>query len=242
MDAILDGPAVTVVGWTKPCCPPYFQRIKVVGTTQARLCPLDKLGPSPRQILPATNSALSSQTPACWRCRSALPVSSVNTADRGPAIRHAAMAGGVAVAVAGRSGGAGFGQSPVGRRSAAGVWAREQFRIRLGRRANALHRLVGNVHQQPPRIAGIDHRAAEGNRRMRRAPQAAPPRSGRRSRIRQLRSSAAAAIRLSGDLFRRSGQGLASALNSCGQFQAVLAQEGHGLPSSAAMRAARRDS
>ena len=53
-------------------------------------------------------------------CRSLLPVSSVNTALRRPRDRHAAMAGGVAVAVAGRPGRAGFRTGPSRSKSAGG--------------------------------------------------------------------------------------------------------------------------
>ena len=93
--------------------------------------------------------------------RSALPVSSV-IADGSPrpATADAAMAGGVAIAVAGRAGRAGLGQAPVGGETAANL-ARQQFCVGLGGRADSLHRVVGDVHQNPPRIAGIDHGGAE---------------------------------------------------------------------------------
>src|SRR4051794_40889740 len=81
-----------------------------------------------------------------------------------PCDRHAAMAGSVAVAVAGRAGGAGLRQAPIGRKPLTHL-ARQQFGVRLGCRADALHRLVRNVHQQPPRVPGIDHGAAEKIRR-----------------------------------------------------------------------------
>jgi hypothetical protein len=74
--------------------------------------------------------------------------------------RHAAMAGGVAIAVAGRSGRAGFGQAPIGGKAQADP-ARQQLRVDFRGRADPLHRVIRDVHQDPPHMARIDQRRAE---------------------------------------------------------------------------------
>ncbi len=74
--------------------------------------------------------------------------------------RHAAVTGGVAVAVAGWPRCAGFRQAPIGREAISDP-ACEQFGIGLRGRTDSLHRLIGNVDEDPPRVAGIDHRRAE---------------------------------------------------------------------------------
>ncbi len=163
----------TFVGWAKRSVPTIHSADQDGG--HASLCP--PYG-STSTNSPAAGSAPSLQTPACWLAGHCSPVSSVNTSVLRPRHRHAAMAGGVAITVAGRPRRAGFRQAPVGRKALAHL-ARQQFCVRLRRRANALHRLVRNIHQQPPRVAGIDHGAAEeiggsaGHRQQRRRDQAA---------------------------------------------------------------------
>ena len=92
------------------------------------------------------------------------------------------MAGGVAVAVAGRPRGAGFRQAPVGRKALArpgspAIW----------RRAPMPSECPSSPRQECPSAAAARRacrpRRRRGNRRMRRAPTAAPPRSARRWKI-----------------------------------------------------------
>src|SRR5882757_4226994 len=69
------------------------------------------------------------------------------------------MAGGVAIAVAGRSCRAGLRQAPIGGEARADL-ARQQFRVGLRGRTDSLHGLIRNVHQNAP---GTASRAAEIN-------------------------------------------------------------------------------
>ena len=46
-------------------------------------------------------------------------------------------------------------------RNAARIWLCQQLCVRLRCRADALHVGIAHLHQQPPRIAGVDHGAAE---------------------------------------------------------------------------------
>src|SRR5581483_2433824 len=75
-----------------------------------------------------------------------------------------AMAGGVAVPVAGRTGGAALGDAPT-RGETLPHRAGQQQRVRLGRSADAGHRFVGYRKQRMPRRVGIDHGAADEVRR-----------------------------------------------------------------------------
>ena len=146
--------------------------------------------------LTATNSAAGNSAPCsantCMLAsRSVLPVSSVIADCSRPGDRHAAMAGGVAVAVAGRPGRAGFRQAPVGGKSLADL-ARQQFGVGLRRRADALHRRHRGYPPGSAARRGYRPPRRRGNRPTRRAPRAARRRSGRRSRIPRPRWSGAA--------------------------------------------------
>ena len=137
-----------------------------------------------RREEPVTASASNSRSSAAalnarmLATRSLLPVSSVIARSVAPGHRDAAVAGGVAVAVAGRAGGAALRQGPA-RGEALPRGLRQQPRIRLGRGAHAERRYVGEVEQRPARYLGIDNGAAEeigrraGQRQQRRRDQAA---------------------------------------------------------------------
>lgn len=70
----------------------------------------------------------------------------------------------VAISVSGRARGAGFGKAPAGGKALPGR-AREQERIRFGRRAHPSNRLARKLHQQLPRLARVHHGPAEKIRR-----------------------------------------------------------------------------
>jgi hypothetical protein len=74
--------------------------------------------------------------------------------------RDAAVPGGIAVAVAGRPGGSGLGDAPGGGEPLA-RGACQQRRIDLGRGPHAGERRIRNIEQHAPRLAGIDHGAAD---------------------------------------------------------------------------------
>ena len=71
--------------------------------------------------------------------------------------RHAAVAGGVAIAVTGRPSRPGLGQAPIGGKALSDL-GREQFCVDFRSRTDSFHRLIRDIHQDPTRIARIDHR------------------------------------------------------------------------------------
>ena len=118
---------------------------------------------APRPLAASTSTSRSSAAAAKARMlatRSPLPVSIVMARSARSGDRDAAVAGRVAVAVAGRPGGAALRHGPAGR-EALPRGLRQQPRIRLGRGAHAQRRKVGQVEQRPPRRRGVDHGAAE---------------------------------------------------------------------------------
>src|SRR3954471_10032170 len=93
--------------------------------------------------------------------RSALPVRRVKARCDGPGDRDAGVAGRIAVAVARRPGGAGFGEPPGGVQPLADT-LRQERGIRLARRPHpfGLHVVEADAGETPARRAGVDHGAA----------------------------------------------------------------------------------
>ena len=188
--------------------------------TRARRAPQDEVGDnvtgvfagttmgSPRQILQQQIQRRRRKHMhvgrAGRRCRS--PASSPHCS--GPGDPHAAMAGGVAVAVAGRSGRAGFRQSPVGGKALADL-VRQQFGVELPRRSGCPSSPRRGCPSGSAARRGYRPPRSRGNRPRRRAPRAMRPKSIRRSRTPRPRWSGAARS-VWRRCFRRSGQGLSS--------------------------------
>ena len=119
------------VGKAQRAHPPAFS-LFMVGTAHVRLCPpymTRTRRRSPRQILQQEIQRRAANTCMLASRSAAAGLQRHRRCSARPAIAHAAMAGGVAVAVAGRAGRAGFGQAPIGGEIAGGsgspaIWHR----------------------------------------------------------------------------------------------------------------------
>ena len=130
-----------------------------------------------------SNSSARLANASMFASRSALPVRSVIARSAtGPTNRNAGMAGRVAVAVAGRSGGAGFAKAP-GRAVPFAHAPRQQQRIGFRRRPQALHLGVADAEQAPRATLWCRPPRRRESRPRRPAPPARLPRQARRSRI-----------------------------------------------------------
>ena len=216
--------AYVLVGWAKRSVPTILSADQDGGHGASAPLPTRRI--LPRQILQQQI-----QRRARKRLHVGLPVGAAGLQRDHRVLRardrHAAVAGGVAVAVAGRAGGAGFRKAPVGGKALRGSGSPAVLRrARTPSECPSSHRRecpsasAARRGYRPPR--------RRGNRRRRRAPRAAPPRSGRRSRIPRPRWSASARSvwRRS---FRRSGQGLSFGSQFlrviCSRVLAFLAQD-----------------
>ena len=92
--------------------------------------------------------------------RSALPVSTVSASSIGPLTAMQACPARIAIAIAGRTGGAGLAQAPGGGEPLAHA-TRDQPGIGFGRGAQALHLRLADAEQVLARRAGVDDAAAD---------------------------------------------------------------------------------